>query len=53
MTKEIGEDFMYYKTTKEIWDTTRETYSDNENTSELFEVKGILNNLRQGELIVT
>ena len=44
---------MYYKTAKEIWDAARETYSDNENTSKLFEVKGILNDLRQGELTVT
>ena len=35
MTKEIGEDFMYYKTAKEIWDAARETYSNNENTFEL------------------
>ena len=31
--QEIEEDFMYYKTTKEIWDTAKETYSNNDNTS--------------------
>lgn len=49
MTKEITEDFIYYKT----WDAVMENFLDNENTSELFEVTGILNDLCQGELIVT
>ena len=39
MTTEIGEDFMYYKTAKEIWDAAKETYSDNE--------KHLLSYLRQ------
>ena len=42
-----------YKTAKEIWDAAKETYSNNENTSELFEIKDVLNALRQGELTVT
>ena len=46
MTNNIGEDFMFYETAKEIWDAAEETYSDKENTSELFEVKGILNDLK-------
>ena len=33
MANEIGEDFMFYEMTKEIWDATKETYSDKENTS--------------------
>ena len=49
MNKETWEDFMFYKTTKEIWDAAKKTYSDNENTSNLIEVKGLLNDLRQGE----
>ena len=53
MTKETCEDFMFYKTAKEIWDAAKETYSDNENTSDLFEIKGLLNDLRQGESTVT
>ncbi|KAL6316274.1 hypothetical protein AAG906_017904 [Vitis piasezkii] len=47
MTNNIGEDFMFYETAKEIWDAAEETYSDKENTSELFEVKGILNDLNR------
>ena len=53
MSNDIGLDFMYYDTAKEIWDAAKETYSDKENTSELFEIKGILHDLRQGELTVT
>ncbi|KAK2974112.1 hypothetical protein RJ640_025461 [Escallonia rubra] len=40
MNLEIGQNFMFYGTAKEIWENVKETYSDNENTSELFEIKG-------------
>ena len=49
MTNEIGEAFMFYETAKEIWDAAKETYLD----KELFSVKEILNDLKQGELTVT
>nr|CAN83808.1 hypothetical protein VITISV_026963 [Vitis vinifera] len=47
MTNDIGENFMYYGTAKEIWDATRETYSNIDNTSTIFEIKSILQDLRQ------
>ena len=53
MTNEISEDFMFYETTKEVSDAAKETYLDKENTSELFEVKGILNDLKREEFRVT
>ncbi|KAL6349705.1 hypothetical protein AAG906_041112 [Vitis piasezkii] len=53
MTNDIGENFLLYGTTKEIWDATKETYSNNENTLELFEVESVLHDFRQGELTVT
>ncbi|KZV16011.1 hypothetical protein F511_14377 [Dorcoceras hygrometricum] len=53
MTNEIGENFLLYGTTKEIWDAAKETYSNKENTSELFEIESILHDLRQGDLTVT
>ncbi|GAV89710.1 UBN2_3 domain-containing protein, partial [Cephalotus follicularis] len=53
MTIEMGENFMYYQTAKEIWDATRETYSNKDNTSAIFEIKGILHDLRQGEMTIT
>nr|KYP76649.1 hypothetical protein KK1_020900 [Cajanus cajan] len=32
MTNEIGENFMYYDTSKEMWDAVKETYSNVDNT---------------------
>jgi len=45
MTNEIGLDFLYYATAKEIWDAVKETYSDNENTSQLIEIEGLIHDL--------
>ncbi|RVW54694.1 Retrovirus-related Pol polyprotein from transposon TNT 1-94 [Vitis vinifera] len=53
MTNDIGENFLLYGTAKEIWDAAKETYSNNENTLELFEVESVLHDFRQGELTVT
>ena len=53
MTNDIGENFLLYGIAKEIWDAAKETYSNNENTSELFEVESVLHDFRQGELMVT
>ena len=47
MEKEIRQDFMFYKTVTDIWDTTKKTYSDSENTSKLFELDTILRDLKQ------
>lgn len=44
---------MYYGTAKEIWDAARETYSNIDNTSAIFEIKSILQDLRQGDSTVT
>ena len=46
MTNEIGENFMYYCTTKEIWESAKATYSNVDNTSAIFEIKSILHDLR-------
>jgi len=53
MNNEIGENFLLYDTVQEIWEATREAYSHFENTSELFEIESILDDLRQGESQVT
>ena len=53
MNNDIGENFLLYRTAREIWEATKEAYSNNENTSELFEIESILHDLRQGELSVT
>ena len=52
MTNETGENFMYYKSAKKIWDVAKETYSNKDNTSEVFEMEGTFHDLRQNELSV-
>lgn len=46
ITNNIGENFMYYGTAKVIWDAPRETYSNIDNTSAIFEINNILHDLR-------
>ena len=53
MTNETDENFMYYKTAKEIWDATQITYSNGDNTSAVFAIKGLLHDLRQGDSTTT
>ncbi|KAF7815280.1 Retrovirus-related Pol polyprotein from transposon TNT 1-94 [Senna tora] len=52
MDLEIGQDFMFFAIAAEIWKAAKESYSDMENTTELFEIKGALHDLKQGELSV-
>ncbi|KAL4347381.1 hypothetical protein GQ457_17G013100 [Hibiscus cannabinus] len=44
---DIGENFMLYHTTIEIWTADRETYSNTDNIAELFGVENQIRNLRQ------
>ena len=53
MTNDIGENFLLYETAKEIWDAAKDTYSNNDNTSQLFGVESTLHDLWQGEQSVT
>lgn len=53
MNNEIGENFLLYKTAKDIWDAAKVSYSSSENTSEIFEIEGKLHDLRQGDLSVS
>lgn len=53
MTNEIGENFLFYGITKEIWDATKETNSSFERTLELFSAESILHELRLGDSCVT
>ncbi|KAJ1392584.1 Leucine-rich repeat domain superfamily [Sesbania bispinosa] len=52
-THETGENFMYYGTVVEIWNAAKETYSNVDNTSAIFEIKSLLHDLRQGDSSVT
>lgn len=53
MTNEAGENFMYYDTAAEIWNAAKETYSNIDNTSAIFEIKSLLHDLRQGDSPIT
>ena len=53
MTNEISENFIYFKTTKEIWETAKTMYSNVDNTFAIFKIKRVLHYLRQEETSVT
>ncbi|XP_073290971.1 uncharacterized protein [Primulina huaijiensis] len=53
MTQEISENFLLFQTAKEIWESVQDTFSCKDNTAELFEIEGLLHDLRQGENSVT
>ena len=53
MTNEICENFLLYKTAKEMWDAVKETYSTKENTAEQVDIVNVLHDLRQGDLTLT
>lgn len=52
MTNECGENFMYYGNVVEIWNAVKETCSNVDNTSSIFEIKNLLDNLQQGDSLV-
>ena len=39
MDLSIGNPFLFIPTVKEVWDVVRDTYSDVENSSQIFELK--------------
>ncbi|KZV41970.1 hypothetical protein F511_19016 [Dorcoceras hygrometricum] len=49
MEPSIGRTYLFLPTAKDIWDAVRETYSDLENSSQIFELKTRLWNSKQGE----
>ena len=53
MEIDVGQTFLFYKTAKKIWDAAKETFSNNKNAIEVFEIKSQLLDLRQGNLSIT
>ncbi|RVW23114.1 hypothetical protein CK203_107498 [Vitis vinifera] len=45
----IGKTYMFLPTAKDVWDEIRETYSDAENASQIFEIKTRLWQMKQGD----
>ncbi|KZV50861.1 hypothetical protein F511_25459 [Dorcoceras hygrometricum] len=52
MEPSIGRTFLFLPTTQEVWDAVRETYSDLENSSQIFDLKTRLWQSRQGQKTV-
>ena len=53
MDASIAKPHMFMKTAKEVWDSIKETYSDLENSSQIFELKTMLWQSKQGDRDVT
>ena len=49
MKPTIGKTYMFLSTAKDVWDAIRETYSDAENASQIFELKTRLWQMKQGD----
>ena len=53
MKPTIGKTYMFLPTVNDVWDAIRETYSDAENASQIFELKTWLWQMKQGDQEVT
>jgi len=42
MNNEVGENFILYEMTKEIWNVAKETYFDTKDIAEAFDIEGIV-----------
>jgi len=52
MTNETGESLIYVDTLVDVWNATKETYSNIDITSTIFDIKSLLDELRQGHAYV-
>ena len=53
MEQRIGHLYLFYETTKEVWDTVQEMYSNLEDISQSFEIRSRIRNTWQGTLSIT
>lgn len=53
MQPAIGKTYLFLPTAKDVWDAVRETYSDMENSAQIFEIQTRLWQMKQGEREVT
>ena len=52
MEENIGENYVYYSTTKELWDAVYRAFSNLENSTQMFKLRNKVRNLRQGDMDV-
>lgn len=53
MTKEIGANYLCYATTKDLWESVSQMYSDLDNQSQIYELTLHFGEIRQAEDFVT
>ena len=53
MEPTLGKPFMFLPTARDVWETVRETYSDLENRSQLYEINTRMWRTQQGDRDVT
>ena len=53
MKHSIGKTFMFFTLAKDVWDAVRESYSDSEDSFQIFEIKTHLWQMKQGDRKVT
>ncbi|RVX05178.1 hypothetical protein CK203_020056 [Vitis vinifera] len=52
MEQEISQTRMFLPTTKELWELVMVTYSDLENSAQIFELKSKIHDIKQGDQVV-
>ena len=52
MEQEISQTRMFLPTTKELWELVMVTYSDPENSAQIFELKSKIHEIKQGDQVV-
>ncbi|KAJ7942689.1 UBN2_3 domain-containing protein [Quillaja saponaria] len=52
-TVEWSQDFLLFETAAQIWEAAKENYSNIDNKAEIFGIKGLIHDLRQGDMTVT
>ena len=53
MEPKMGRTYLFYETTKEIWDLVQEMFSDLKNSSQCFELRLAIRTTKQGMISVT
>ena len=53
MNDDIGENYLYHTTTKDLWEAIKRSYSDLENSAQMFELRNKARKIMQSDLDVT
>ena len=53
MNDDIKENYLYHTTTKDLWEVIKRSYSDLENSAQMFELRNKARKMTQSELDMT